>query len=35
MQLLRDNNFLEEDELKEIVENLSNLCEEYRNITVG
>ena len=35
MQLLRDNNFLEEDELKEIVENLSNLSEEYRNITVG
>jgi len=35
MQLLRDNNFIEEDELKEIVEVLSNLCEEFRNITVG
>ena len=35
MQLLRDNNFLEEDELKEIVESLANTVEDFRMITVG
>ncbi len=32
---MRDESFLEEDELREVVENLANLVEEYRGITVG
>jgi hypothetical protein len=35
MQLLRDNNFLEEDELREIVESLANTVEDFRMISVG
>lgn len=34
MQLLRDQDFLEEDELREVVENLANLVEDFRAITV-
>ena len=35
IQLLRDNTFLEEDELKEIVENLANTVEDYQTISIG
>ena len=35
IQLLRDNNFLEEDELKEIIESLANTVEDFRMISVG
>jgi hypothetical protein len=34
VQLLRDQSFLEEDELREVVENLCNLVESYRAINV-
>ena len=32
---MRDNNFLEEDELREIVESLANTVEDFRMISVG
>ena len=35
IQLLRDNNYLEEDELREIVESLANSVEDFRMISVG
>ena len=34
-QLLRDNNFLEEDDLRELLESLANLVEDFKTITVG
>lgn len=34
MQLLRDQSFLEEDELREVIENLANLVESYRAINI-
>lgn len=33
--MLRDQTFLEEDELREVVENLANLIEDFRAINVG
>lgn len=35
IQLLRDNNFLEEDELREVIESLANTVEDFRMISVG
>jgi hypothetical protein len=35
MQLLRDDNFLEEDDLRDLVENLANLVESFKSIAVG
>jgi hypothetical protein len=32
---LRDNNFLEEDELREVIESLANTVEDFRMISVG
>lgn len=35
VQLLRDNNFIEEDDIREMCEQLSNTIEDYRTINVG
>ena len=32
---MRDQAFLEEDELREVIENLANLVEDFRAINVG
>lgn len=35
VQLLRDNNFIEEDDIRDHLETLANMIEDYRTITVG
>jgi hypothetical protein len=35
MQLLRDDNFLEEEDLRDLIESLANLVEAFKSIAVG